>query len=303
MAERDKYFQQSRLLLNVLTSIDPGDFALKGGTAINFYYRDYPRLSVDIDLAYTRILSRAESLQNIHQGLHSIRKTLDSLGYKALMTNADQDNPAVKMVVSDDNSSIIIEPNSTLRGTLFPVKSRPLTKAAVDIFKVAGSFPCLDERELYAGKLNAMLDRQHPRDIFDMLIFYDGNSSLAAIMDAFVAYLIQGSRPLSEILSPNLIDISDSFGTSFQGMTDREVTLDQLLATRTKAITEVQNSLTADHKQFLLSLMDGQPDWELMPFAVLQELPAVNWKLLNIQKMARSKRAAEIKKLEELFKA
>jgi hypothetical protein len=50
------YFRQAELLLRVLPLVDrEAVFALKGGTAINFFVRDLPRVPVDIDLVYPRL--------------------------------------------------------------------------------------------------------------------------------------------------------------------------------------------------------------------------------------------------------
>ncbi|GBR72941.1 toxin AbiEi [Candidatus Termititenax aidoneus] len=157
---------------------------------------------------------------------------------------------------------------------------------------------CLSYLELYAGKLNAMLDRQHPKDIFDMRIYLQKNKNLDSLMDVFIAYLAQGNRPFSEILEPNLLNIKDIFVNSFVGMTE-EISLEELLAVRISVINRVKKSLTAKHKDFLLSLMHNQPDWSLLPFPNLQNLPALNWKLQNIAKMSAAKDTAEIKKLEK----
>ena len=47
------YYAQVRLLVRELPVVAKETcFALKGGTALNLFVRDMPRLSVDIDLAY-----------------------------------------------------------------------------------------------------------------------------------------------------------------------------------------------------------------------------------------------------------
>ncbi|TCQ91865.1 nucleotidyltransferase AbiEii toxin of type IV toxin-antitoxin system [Rahnella sp. JUb53] len=57
------YYRQVQLLLQLLPFIAKHDcFALKGGTAINLFIRNFPRLSVDIDLVYLPVLDREESL-------------------------------------------------------------------------------------------------------------------------------------------------------------------------------------------------------------------------------------------------
>ena len=69
----DLYKKQAELLLRVLPSVMREDvFALKGGTAINFFWRELPRLSVDIDLTYTKIQERDLSLMDISDRLVAI---------------------------------------------------------------------------------------------------------------------------------------------------------------------------------------------------------------------------------------
>ena len=75
------YFKQAQLMLRVMPHVAAEEcFALKGGTAIKFYVRDMPRLSVDIDLTYLPLEPRDKSLANIGVALHriaaAIRKTV-----------------------------------------------------------------------------------------------------------------------------------------------------------------------------------------------------------------------------------
>ena len=63
---RERYVDQLRLLVDILPAVAAeDDFALKGGTAINLFYRDLPRLSVDIDLTFLPIRDRVQSLADI----------------------------------------------------------------------------------------------------------------------------------------------------------------------------------------------------------------------------------------------
>lgn len=69
------YKAQVRLLLMVLPYVaEEAVFALKGGTAINLFHRDFPRLSVDIDLTYLPTEHRKTALQGIANGLSRIKK-------------------------------------------------------------------------------------------------------------------------------------------------------------------------------------------------------------------------------------
>ncbi len=73
---RETYFQQVRLLIEVLPLIArEADFALKGGTAINLFVRDLPRLSVDIDLTYLPIADREEPLAAIGETVRKLAET------------------------------------------------------------------------------------------------------------------------------------------------------------------------------------------------------------------------------------
>ncbi len=66
-------------MLRVLSQIrSESCFALKGGTAINFFIRDVPRLSVDIDLTYVPLDSRETALRSIGDALARITEALKS---------------------------------------------------------------------------------------------------------------------------------------------------------------------------------------------------------------------------------
>jgi|SRR5690606_23808280 len=70
MKKNSIYYKQVQLLVQVLPLLDSEKcFALKGGTAINLFFRELPRLSVDIDLLYLPSEGREESLKNIRAAL------------------------------------------------------------------------------------------------------------------------------------------------------------------------------------------------------------------------------------------
>ena len=80
----ERYLDQVDLLMRVIPEIAPeADFALKGGTAINLFVRDLPRLSVDIDLVYLPVADRETSLAAVRDGLERIAQRLETrLGFK-----------------------------------------------------------------------------------------------------------------------------------------------------------------------------------------------------------------------------
>ena len=147
---------------------------MKGGTAINLFVRDMPRLSVDVDLAFTRLdLARAEALQAIATGLIEIAAALERQGLRA-RASGPGNSPERKLYISGDSArgsgpTVTVEVNTVLRGTVLPTEIRELAKVAQDQFGQYVAAPVLAAAELYGGKLVAVLDRQHPRDLFDGL--------------------------------------------------------------------------------------------------------------------------------------
>ncbi|WP_255762633.1 nucleotidyl transferase AbiEii/AbiGii toxin family protein [Halomonas alkalisoli] len=75
---REDYEARVALLVRILPYVAEEDiFALKGGTAINLFYRDLPRLSVDIDLTYLPIKDRVESLAEINDAMDRIATAIE----------------------------------------------------------------------------------------------------------------------------------------------------------------------------------------------------------------------------------
>ena len=67
------FFKQADLLVQLIPFVNAETcFALKGGTAINFFVRKFPRLSVDIDLVYVPVEDRETSLRGIDEALRRI---------------------------------------------------------------------------------------------------------------------------------------------------------------------------------------------------------------------------------------
>lgn len=104
-------------------------------------------------------------------------------------------------------------------------------------------------------------------------------------MDCFVAYLAGHNRPVHKVLFPERLPLEPAFTNEFMGLTNDEVTLTMLEQTQERLIAELPRSLTSIHRDFLLSLVRAQPEWDLMPFGHLQHLPALQWKLLDLRKL------------------
>jgi len=202
-----------------------------------------------------------------------------------------------KLSVSTAEATVKIEPNLVLRGTVFPPVERELSQQAEALFEVSATASILAVPDLYGGKLCATLDRQHPRDIFDVKILMENEGITDEIRTAFVVYLASHDRPMSELLDPNLRDFRQVFEQEFAGMTTEEVTYDELVAVRESLIDTINETMMDTEKKFLLSIKQGEPDWDLMPVTGIDRLPAIQWKLLNIRKMKKEKHAESLQKL------
>ena len=297
---RDQYVAQVELLLDCLPVLKEQEiFALKGGTAINFFIRDLPRLSVDIDLTYLKSESRKNAIKEIEYGLivlgGEIIKRNKKFQIRELKT---KDGKLHKLIIANGSTKIKIEPNFIMRGTLFPTRKMDIAKAVEDKFEYSiKQIPILSEEELFAGKICAALSRQHPRDFFDIQVLFENQGVTEGIRQAFVVYLLCSPRPIHELLRPNLIALNNIFENEFINMTEKSVSLETLLNTREELIKVINQMLSNNERDFILSVKKGDPDYSLMPFDNLEGLPALKWKLINIRNMDKEKHRAMLKKL------
>jgi predicted nucleotidyltransferase component of viral defense system len=280
------YVDTVRLLLAVAPAVfRPPRFALKGGTALNLFVQDMPQLSVDIDVVFTdHTLDREAALKAIAADLKSIKSAISAMGHRAdLPTTKGGDE--VKLIIDGNGVRVKVEVNFVFRGTVLPVVQRPLISTAQDLFTTDITLPVLDIAELYGGKLVAAMDRQHPRDMFDVLKMTERFDWQPSFVDCFVAYLAGHNRPVHEVLFPKQLPLEPAFTNEFAGMTRDAVALGLLEQTQERLIAKLPRALSTSHREFLLSLVRAEPAWELMPFNHLQHLPALQWKLLNLRKL------------------
>lgn len=276
-----------RLLLNVAPAIfsNPG-FAMKGGTALNLFIQDMPRLSVDIDVAFVpHALEREQALTAIGHALAEVRSRVEAMGYRA-DSRKSHDGTEAKLFVRGDGAEVKVEVNFVFRGTVLPPERRSLTPSAQEAFTTDIQLPVLATPELYGSKLVAALDRQHPRDLFDVRQMLMSGGWDETLLDCFVVYLAGHNRPAHEVLFPREKPLGTVFEGEFSGMTALPVRLEDLEATRRQMLDELPRALLPRHRNFLLSLMLGHPDWSLMPYPHLRDLPAIQWKLENLRRLA-----------------
>jgi predicted nucleotidyltransferase component of viral defense system len=274
-------------------------FALKGGTAINFFLRDMPRLSVDIDLTYLPIEDRAPSLNNISAALNRIAVNIKKGSAGLKIQSNKVDGYVSKLHVSSNEAQIKIEPNLIIRGSLFPTQELSLSPAVEELFGRSVSMNVVAMADLYGGKICAALDRQHPRDLFDIKVLFESEGLTEQIRRGFVVALASHNRPMSELLSPVRKDIAALYQNQFAGMTSSAISLDELLATREKLIAALIAGLSAEEKMFLVSIKEGQPKWELLNLNGIESLPAIKWKIANIKKLKLQQRLALVNRLKK----
>jgi predicted nucleotidyltransferase component of viral defense system len=251
----------ARLLVEVAPIVfESESFALKGGAAINLFLRDLPRLSVDLDLVLTdHQLSREEALETIRLQLLETKTRLDKRGFVAQLVNT-KGTGETKLLVRRGDRAIKVEVNTVIRGSVYPPRRMSLTPIASETLMADLELPLLSPEDVYGGKLVAAMDRQHPRDLFDVMELFAHGGITPAIRRAFVVYLVSHNRPIHEVLFPVPKDIRLAFEGTFSGMTASLVTLDQLLEARRRLFQELPASLDENEREFLRAFTRGEPN-------------------------------------------
>jgi predicted nucleotidyltransferase component of viral defense system len=295
------YRKQVALLIRVLPLVAQEPcFALKGGTAINLFVRNMPRLSVDIDLTYLPVEERAASMAAIDAAMSRIAASVRANIRGVQITEGKIENTVTKLLVRAESVQIKIEVTPVLRGCVYEAEMRSVSDAVEDAFGFA-EVQMVSFADLYAGKAVAALDRQHPRDLFDIRDLLANEGIGDELRRAFIVYMLSHDRPMSEVLAPTRLNISAEFMRGFEGMTDEPVTIDELTAAREALISDIVGKMPSEHRRFLVSFERGKPEWPLLGLPGAAKLPAVRWRQLNLDKLSAGKRAALVARLEEVL--
>ena len=280
--------------MDVLPEVAKEDcFAMHGGSAINLFVRNMPRLSVDIDLTYVEIAERTETLDAINDALIRIRKRIEKLRPTIRIQHR---NAACKLLI-DDGALIKIEVNTIGRGLLGEVTKTQLCKAAQEQFSVFCVMTIVPMGQLYGSKLCAALDRQHPRDLFDVKLLLENEGFTNDVKRGLMFALASSSRPTHELLDPNLLDQRTVFEHQFEGMSTVDFAYEDFKTIRHQLIKTVKVGMDENDKTFLLSLNRLAPDWSVYDF---REYPSVKWKILNMEKFKRNTPDEYQRQLSEL---
>jgi len=300
MDSNNPFYKQVSLLVQLLPIVgQQACFALKGGTAINLFVRDMPRLSVDIDLAYLPMVERHQALAEIDSALKAIaaETELRLPGINVITQPNPQTGTLLKLNIASYDAKVKVEVTPVLRGAVYEAETCRVRPSVEEHFGFA-EVSLLSFNDLYAGKLCATLDRQHPRDLYDALLLLDNEGISRELVVAFLVYLMGHNRPMAELLAPRKKPLADMYESEFKGMTFDDVGVEVLEATLPRLVEMLHTSLTDDDKAFLLSYKEGTPDWEHLGIPHIERLPSVRWKLLNLDKMDKKKRIEAIGNLE-----
>ncbi|UII70925.1 nucleotidyl transferase AbiEii/AbiGii toxin family protein [Pseudomonas sp. HN11] len=296
-----RYAAQVRLLVQVIPYVAAERcFALKGGTAINLFVRNLPRLSVDIDLVYLPDSDRKQALSGVRRALQRIANAIERGSPRLVATVQVNRDDELRVLVRNPLAQIKIEVSPVIRGTVHAPQERDVVALVEDEFGFA-SIAVVSMPDLYGGKICAALDRQHPRDLFDVMLLLREEGLTREIFEGFLVYLISHRRPMGELLAPRWKPLADIFKAEFAGMTREVVTLEQLEATRQSLLVAIQQQFSERDAAFLLSLKRGKPDWALHALTGVDQLPAVQWKLQNIAGMSGARRDEALVKLDSVM--
>lgn len=281
---KDTYKKQVSLLLDILPEVAKEDvFALHGGTAINLFCLNMPRLSIDIDLTYIPASeSRDMDLHNIRLTLEKVKERLRKQIPNISFTDPMRAEEELKLICTTPEAMVKIEVNQINRGIIAETELTILCDKAQEVFDKFCEIRTVSQKQLWGGKIIAALDRQHPRDLFDIRNMINEIGYSTGIKEGFIFFLLCSKRPMQELLNPHPIDQSAVFESQFKGMTDNSFGTHEFENTRELLIKMINESLTDEDKEFLLIFSKGEPDWTKIDYS---KFPAIRWKLLNIQKL------------------
>lgn len=300
---REIYTKQVSLLIRVMPEVFKIDaFALHGGTAINLFHQNMPRLSVDIDLTLIPFGARESDLKTIQLLLHEVSERLKQTIPGIVITLPSIQNEECKLFCQLGEARIKLEVNTVNRGIISPVEIMPLCLLAQETFDQFTEARIVPKSQLFGGKIVAALDRQHPRDIFDIHQFLSMNYELFEIKRGLIFCLLSSNRPIHELLNPNLTNKKSAFGNQFDGMSDLDFTYQQFEETRNTLIKKVRDLFSEEDSVFFINFMkgnlEGLPDGKEGSNDMFLSYPAIQWKRYNL-KMLKIKNPDKFKKLIE----
>jgi hypothetical protein len=256
---------------------------------------------VDIDLVYLPMNSRDEALQEIYQALDAISADLKAAFKDIALTQVYKTKrDALRLIVPRNGVQVKVELSPVLRGTVYEPQLMEVCDAVEEEFGYV-EIPVVAMADLYAGKICAALDRQHPRDLFDIKWLLENEGLTDEIRKALLVYLSSHNRPIADLLRPHYKDISAIYAGEFANMAEKDVPLEELVVVRERLVELIHQGLTDSEKGFLISFKNREPDWTLLGLEGVSELPAIKWKQINLANMPDGQHKQALEKLRRIL--
>ncbi|MCF0075738.1 nucleotidyl transferase AbiEii/AbiGii toxin family protein [Dyadobacter sp. CY261] len=215
-------------------------------------------------------------MRSIGEALERIKESIEN-GIPRVHVQHKRD--VGKLLISVPGAEIKLEVNLVGRGCFKdPVKMHLCARAQeeFDVFNIMSVVPF---GQLFGGKICAALDRQHPRDLFDIKYLLNNEGFSDEVRQGFLFCLLGSDRPMNEVLVPNFQDQRLALANQFSGMSAEEFSYEEYDALRGQLVATVHESLTQSDKDFLLSFKNAEPDWSIYDF---EKFPSIQWKLRNL---------------------
>ena len=184
---------------------------------------------------------------------------------------------------------------------MFGPKEKAVSDAVEEQFGFAAiqavSFP-----DLFAGKLVAALDRQHPRGLSAVHDLLSNEGIDDRLRTAFVVYLVSRHRPIERLLAPTRREMHEEFRRGLAGMMEVPVAFDVLVRTREELVADIVGCMRYAHREFLRSFASGEPQWSLLELSNVNSLPAVAWRVRKLAQLDERERSALVKSIEAALK-
>lgn len=297
-----RYTDRLKLLIEILPVLDSEPrFALKGGTAINLFEHDLPRLSVDIDLTWLPVHDFEADAREIARAFENLaaRLSMPPLRLQVRTSAAEGTRTTTRLIACRGRSRVQVETTPVMRGSVHAVR-RMDVRPGVERHFASAQVQVLHHADLYAGKLAATLSRQHPRDLFDIGVLLKHGGIDDMLWRTFLIYLTCSPKPAAEMLSPNEPrEFVAVFDAQFRGMTAAPVSAEELLRVRVKLLAKVAELLNDPSRAFLESVERESPDFALIGLPQAADLPGVKRKLQNLARRSPAKREADYRQLAD----
>ena len=291
-------------LINLLNALDAhpflkGKWVLKGGTALNLFVYNLPRLSVDIDLNYIGALGRDEMLADRPKVEQAIQAVFSREEFR--VKRMPTEHAGGKWVLNyqsytGQSGNLEVDFNFMYRQPLWNIKH---LKSCLLGSHQTKNTPVLDLHELAAGKLAALMARNQARDLYDshrILASLDLHIDLLRI--AFVVYGGMNRKDWRTVTLDDItFDADDLTRKLCPVLHDPSILKDQspveygshLIEKCQKAMSKVL-PLSVSEKEFLDRLLEeGKIDSTLLTNDLdlqkrIQTQPLLEWKALNVRR-------------------